>query len=142
MNQVGKIPNSYFLLFSWIVAIIATGGSLFFSEVMHWTPCTLCWYQRILMYPLVIILGLAYLRNDRFIRIYVLSISVPGFVLACYHYALQMLPPFSAIAVCSPDNSCSEKTFAIFGFITIPFLSGTAFLLITLGMLMIHKNSD
>jgi len=135
-----RIPNHYLLLFSWIAAIFATGGSLFFSQVMHFVPCTLCWYQRILMYPLVISLGIAYLHNDVSIRRYILPVSIPGFVLACYHYTIQMLPNVSTSQFCSPNNPCTDKEFSILGFITIPLMSATAFFLITLSMLLLKAN--
>lgn len=134
-----KFSGQYMLLFAWIVAIVAMGGSLFFSEIMHFTPCTLCWYQRILMYPLVIILGIAYLVNDTSVRKYVLPISVLGLILAVCHFAIQMLQPVHLASFCVPGNPCTEKFFALFGFVTIPFLSGTAFLLITLSMMLIQR---
>ncbi|MCO7174966.1 disulfide oxidoreductase [Sporolactobacillus kofuensis] len=137
-----KIPNHYILLFAWIVAIVATAGSLFFSEIMHFVPCKLCWYQRILMYPLVISLGIAYLLNDSSIRKYILPVSCLGFILATYHYTIQMLPQVNKVAFCSPNNPCTVKDFSILGFITIPFMSGIAFLLITLVMLMIRSPEE
>ncbi|MDN3954974.1 disulfide oxidoreductase [Sporolactobacillus laevolacticus] len=137
-----RIPNHYLLLFSWIVAIIATGGSLFFSQIMHLVPCTLCWYQRILMYPLVISLGIAYLMNDFSFKKYILPVSCLGFILACYHYIIQMLPLFNAVRFCSPSNPCAVKDFSIFGFITIPFMSAVAFLLITLIMMLVKSYSE
>jgi disulfide bond formation protein DsbB len=132
-----KNLNQYLLLFAWIVAIVATSGSLYFSQFMHLVPCTLCWYQRILMYPLVISLGIAYLLDDTSIKKYILPVSCLGFILACYHYTIQMLPHLSNIGFCSPNNPCTEKSFALLGFITIPFMSGIAFLLITLSMIFI-----
>ena len=80
------------LLFAWITSIIAMVGSLFFSERMGFIPCTLCWYQRILMYPLVIFLGIAFYRNDREIYKYILPMSIIGIVVSSYHYALQKIP--------------------------------------------------
>lgn len=77
------------LVGSWIVTIVATLGSLSFSELFNFIPCTFCWYQRILMYPLVIILGIAvYEQNDRIYK-YVLPFSVVGMLVSGYHYALQ-----------------------------------------------------
>ncbi|TGA99914.1 disulfide bond formation protein B [Sporolactobacillus shoreae] len=84
--------NRFFLLIAWIISLTATGGSLFFSEVMHLTPCTLCWYQRILMYPLTLSLGIAFFSKDISIKKYILPISILGFIIATHHYTIQMFP--------------------------------------------------
>lgn len=77
-----KIIKKNHIKFSFIVALIATLGSLFFSEIMLWEPCRLCWYQRILMYPLVILLGIAVLKKDRRIKRYVIPMSVIGLIIS------------------------------------------------------------
>lgn len=74
---------------AWAVAFIATIGSLYLSEVMKYEPCTLCWYQRILMYPLVVLLGAAIIRKDYKIGIYSLIIAIVGACISIYHYLLQ-----------------------------------------------------
>lgn len=127
------------LLLAWVTAIIAMGGSLFFSEQMKFVPCTLCWYQRILMYPLVILLGLAFYRNDREIYKYILPISVIGVILSGYHYALQKIPTLSEFSACTSGVPCSGQYINWLGFVTIPFLSFTAFTIITISMIMLWK---
>lgn len=115
------------------VAWIATCGSLFFSEVLHWIPCSLCWYQRILMYPLSGILAIGLLRRDRRLHTYVLPFSLVGAGVSLYHYLIQKtdwLPP----PVCSVGVPCTVDYINGFGFITIPFLAFTAFVLISLTM--------
>ncbi|WP_042353811.1 disulfide oxidoreductase [Bacillus rubiinfantis] len=124
------------LLLAWITAITATLGSLYFSEVMHYIPCTLCWYQRILMYPLVIILGIAVYRSDRSSYIYVLPFSIIGMLLSGYHTLLQKLPALKQFEVCTSGVPCSKDYLNWFGFITIPMLAFTAFLLITVWMVI------
>lgn len=74
---------------SWFVALTATLGSLYFSEILHYIPCKLCWYQRILMYPLVIILGIAAVRKERHMYIYALPMSIWGAGISLYHYLMQ-----------------------------------------------------
>src|SRR5690554_217409 len=89
------------LSFAWIIATIATLGSLYFSEVMGYQPCTLCWYQRILMYPLVIILGIATAKKDLKMTIYVLPITILGICFSSYHYAIEKTEWFD-----SGGNTC------------------------------------
>lgn len=83
------------LLFSWILSIIATAGSLYFSEILHYVPCTFCWYQRILMYPLVILLGRAFYEQDLKIYRYILPLSILGMAVSGYHYSLQKFQHYS-----------------------------------------------
>lgn len=136
LGALGKLVgfvSTNALTFSLVVATIATMGSLFFSEVAHFEPCKLCWIQRIFMYPLVLILGIATWRNDRGIADYVLPLSVVGAGFAGYHYALQVNP--NLLAPCSVVGysvSCAERFVTSFGYITIPMMSLTAFLMITL----------
>lgn len=127
------------LLLAWLTAILAMAGSLFFSERMGFIPCTLCWYQRILMYPLVFFLGIAFYRNDRDIYKYVLPISVIGMAVSSYHYALQKIPSMHEFSACTSGVPCSGQYINWFGFVTIPFLALIAFTIITIMMLMLMK---
>lgn len=127
------------LLSAWITSIIAMGGSLYFSERMGFIPCTLCWYQRILMYPLVILLGIAFYQNDREIYKYILPISIIGIIIAGYQYALQKIPAMNEFSVCSSGVPCSGEYINWFGFVTIPFLSLIAFTIITIMMVVLWK---
>lgn len=122
---------------SWVVATVATLGSLFFSEILHYLPCKLCWYQRILMYPLVIILGIAAVRKDRHMYHYVLPMSIWGAGIALYHYLMQKTTWFkSGAAACGPVP-CDVDYINWFGFVTIPFLALIAFVLITVLQLLL-----
>ncbi|SES99601.1 disulfide bond formation protein DsbB [Salinibacillus kushneri] len=114
------------LLFIWGVAFIATCGSLFYSEVMQFEPCKLCWFQRILMYPLVIIIGTATIKKDVNIAIPGFILSVIGAPLALYHYFIQKVGHAGA-NFCGQGASCTAEYVNYFGFITIPFLSLIAF---------------
>ncbi len=114
---------------AWSVALLATAGSLYFSEVAHYTPCMLCWYQRIAMYPLVLILGIAIFRRDIGIRIYALPMAAVGAVISTYHWLLERIPELD-YGACSSGVPCSQKWFEEFGFVTLPFLALIAFLLI------------
>ena len=133
-TEAGASRGALHLYFAWLVAIVATLGSLYFSEVRHFVPCTLCWYQRILMYPLVVLLGIAGWRLDRSIRAYVLPLSVLGMAVATFHYLEQMVPGFGAEALCSSGVPCSGRYIEWLGFVTIPFLALVAFTLITVSL--------
>lgn len=126
--------NIYYL--AWALAWIATLGSLYYSEIKHFTPCVLCWYQRILMYPLVLIIAVGILRKDKDLPYYVLPLSITGWLVAMYHTLLQtrLLP--EAIAPCTLGASCTTKYVGYFGFITIPLLSLATFTLVTLLMFL------
>lgn len=119
------------LYVAWLIAVIATLGSLYFSEVRNFIPCTLCWYQRILMYPLVILLGIASYRRDTGIIRYVLPMTVLGVLFAGYHYMLEKIPGFAGPTLCRVGIPCDYEWINWLGFITIPFLSLVAFTLIT-----------
>ena len=118
-----------------LAACLATGGSLFFSEVLGWIPCTLCWYQRIAMYPLAVIVAVGILRRDRGLPLLVLPFSIVGGSISLYHYLLiktDWFPP----PPCRAGVPCTVDYIDIFGFINIPFLALTAFLMITLMMVV------
>ncbi|MEC0230204.1 disulfide oxidoreductase [Paenibacillus alba] len=116
---------------SWLIALIATLGSLYFSEIMHFLPCKLCWYQRILMYPLAIILGIAAVRRDYKLTIYVLPLTLWGACISIYHVLLQAGIFHESATGCGPVP-CDVDYLNWLGFITIPMLAGAAFILISI----------
>lgn len=121
------------LVFSFFITLVATLGSLFYSEIAGYTPCKLCWYQRILMYPQVIILGIAVLKNKTSALKTTLPLSLVGAPLALYHYILQLKPSMpSACSSIGYSISCSQTFTMSLGYITIPLMSFTAFLLLVL----------
>lgn len=125
------------LLFGFLIALVSMFGSLFYSEIAHYDPCKLCWYQRILMYPQVLLLGMAYVKKDKNIVNYSLLLSGLGAVVALYHYLLQTgtvqeVLPCAAVGY---SVSCAEKFIMTFGYITIPMMALSGFLLIALLML-------
>lgn len=136
-DYIITIANKYGLVFAYIVSVIATLGSLFLSEVAHFTPCLLCWYQRILMYPQAIILLVAlFMKFTKEIKYYCIALSGVGFVLALYHYYLQLFgDPTTPCSTVGISVSCASRPFTHFGYITIPFMAATAFLLIILSMI-------
>lgn len=121
------------------MALIATLSSLYLSEILHWTPCILCWYQRILMYPLVLIIGIAVIRRDNNWPITTLALASIGWLVALYHSLLQWGIVPSSLAPCTVGESCLVRHTAWFGFITIPFLSWVAFTVIIVMALIFWK---
>jgi disulfide bond formation protein DsbB len=130
--------RSNLVYLAWFQALIATLGSLFFSEIMQLTPCVLCWYQRILMYPLVLILTVGILSRDSRLRRYVLPLALIGLAIAVYHNLLYYGIISESIAPCTAGVSCTTRQIEWLGFITIPLMSLTAFSVITISMLL-HK---
>ncbi|WP_144489412.1 disulfide oxidoreductase [Bacillus thuringiensis] len=127
MNVSKKLE--YVLFIAWATSFVATSGSLFLSEIMKYEPCTLCWYQRIFMYPLVILLGIGIVKKDYKISIYSLFISSIGICISIYHYLIQKVPSLSKNLTCG-RVPCTGDFLDWFGFITIPLLCLIAFLII------------
>ncbi|OGF23898.1 hypothetical protein A3H66_01205 [Candidatus Falkowbacteria bacterium RIFCSPLOWO2_02_FULL_45_21] len=117
-------------------------GSLFYPEIAQYAVCRLCWYQRIFMYPQAILLGLAAWRQDKNIALYSIILSAFGALIAAYHYYIQLSGALAAVPSCSAVGysvSCSERFIMQFGYITIPLMSLTAFLMIILIMVLQKK---
>lgn len=132
-----RLPLFVALLAAWI----ATLGSLYFSEIAGFVPCKLCWVQRIFMYPLAAILLVAVIRrDDDDVPYYVLPLSLIGMGVSTYHYLLQKTDLFSESTVCSGGVPCSIDYINWLGFITIPFLALTAFVIITISMVFLLAN--
>jgi disulfide bond formation protein DsbB len=126
---------------SWGISLIATAGSLFFSEVLKYIPCELCWYQRILMYPLVILLGVASAKKDYQMSLYGLILSVIGGLISLYHYSIQKVPFLNDLGDACGIVPCNTDYINWFGFITIPFLALVAFTLIAISQYLVLKST-
>lgn len=125
-----KLENA--LLVIWVVSLTATLGSLYFSEIRGYEPCTLCWYQRILMYPIVIITTVAYIQKNARIAFTTAVFSMIGATTSLYHYALQKLDFLQDTAPACGRVPCTGQYINWLGFITIPFLALTAFIIIAM----------
>lgn len=140
MNVSKKLE--YVLFIAWATSFVATSGSLFLSEIMKYEPCTLCWYQRIFMYPLVILLGIGIVKKDYKISIYSLIISSIGICISIYHYLIQKVPSLSENSTCG-RVPCTGDFLDWFGFITIPLLCLIAFLIIIIcSSILIKVNKE
>lgn len=136
------MANQNLLKCALLIAFVATGGSLFFSEVMVLPPCVLCWYQRIFMYPLILIFSVGLFRKAKESFVYGLALSCTGLAIAVYHNLLyyHLIP--ESIAPCTSGVSCTSRQIEWFGFLTIPLLSLIAFTLITLIGIKALKNKE
>jgi disulfide bond formation protein DsbB len=128
-KMLGLAPK-YAVPFAFTVALISTLGSLYFSEIANFVPCELCWFQRIFMYPQVILFGIALFKKDKGVFSYALPLSIIGACIAGYNYWLQMSGSVST--TCSAGVSCATAPFFSYGFITIAYMALTGFLLIIL----------
>ncbi len=136
----GKL-NEALPYLAWAAALAAMVGSLFLSEVMQFPPCTLCWYQRVAMYPLVVVIGAGIVMRDPRMKTYALSLIFCGLAVAIYHNLLYYGFIPEALTPCSEGVSCSSRQLELFGFVTIPLMSLASF--IFLGLLMIlHKPKE
>ena len=122
---------------AWGVATLATAGSLYLSEVAHLVPCSLCWYQRFAMYPLVLVLGLGLLRGATSIWRVGLPLAAIGLAISIYHVTIQWQPNLD-VGACTSGAPCTGRYLAVFGFISIPTMAGAAFLLIISLMLLVR----
>lgn len=137
-NNAKTLENA--LIAAWGISLIATLGSLYFSEILKFIPCDLCWFQRIFMYPQVILLGLATIRKEYGIARYSLALSVIGGAISLYHYLLQKVPFFQSHTISCGRIPCTGQYINWLGFITIPFLALVAFFLISvLSIFIIRK---
>lgn len=127
-----------FVFIAWLIASVSTLGALFLGEVMGYTPCVLCWYQRIGMFPLVLILAAGLFPFDRGVVRYALPLALVGWLLAVFHWAVASgLVPERATP-CSQGVPCSVEQISWFGFLTLPLLSVLAFSAIIALLLMTH----
>lgn len=115
-----------YLFAAWIIALAATGGALFIGEVMGQTPCHLCWYQRIFMFPLAVILAVATFREDAGVWRYALPVAALGWLVAAFHSLLYAGIIPEAIKPCGQGPSCSSADMTVLG-LPLPYLSLAAF---------------
>ncbi|HAX81088.1 MAG TPA: disulfide bond formation protein B [Actinobacteria bacterium] len=117
------------MLLAWVMALIAMVGSLYYSQVAGFLPCEYCWYQRIAMYPIVVILGIALLRKDRGIRPYVFGLAIPGGLISTYHYLVERFPDLQ-VGECNLCIPCSVAWFMKFDLVSIAFMAFVCFAVI------------
>ena len=134
---------AYLPYFVFVVALLSALISLFFSEILKFTPCLLCWWQRIFMYPMVFISAVSIIRKQKDLHYYILPLSIIGFLIGFYQNLLiwKILP--EAIAPCTAGVSCIDQPFVLLGFITIPLGAMISFAIISASMILYAKfNSE
>ncbi|MGH8915587.1 MAG: disulfide bond formation protein B [Acidimicrobiia bacterium] len=114
---------------AWIVALACTAGSLVYSDVIHFPPCRLCWFQRIAMYPMAIVLLVGAIRREAAVKYYALPLALGGLAVSIYHNVIQFFPSLEGTS-CDPANPCSRRFVDMLGFMDIPFMAGAGFILI------------
>lgn len=123
------------------LGIVISGGATVGSLALSWglglEPCELCWYQRIFMYPLPILIGLGMAWGEERIRRYVIALAGLGAAISVYHLVVQWIP---GVGSCSLDNPCSARIFEFLGFISIPAMALAAFAG-TIGSMLIWRQS-
>jgi disulfide bond formation protein DsbB len=129
MTNIDQASNSNWaiIFLCWIIASVSTLGSLFFSEVMEFPPCALCWYQRVFMFPLVLIFFTGLFPFDKSTIKYAFPTALAGWGFAFYHFLLYSGFIPESIQPCIQGVSCSETYLDLFGFLTIPLLSLISF---------------
>ena len=126
---------------AWAVALVATVGSLIYSEVIHFVPCRLCWFQRIAMYPLAVILLVGAIRKEAAVKYYGLPFALIGLAVSVYHNLVQLFPSMEGGA-CDPLNPCSAKSISVFGFMDLPFMAGAGFIVIAVLLAFYTKATE
>jgi len=133
-----KLKYKHVLLFTYGISMIATLGSLYYSDVAGYTPCKFCWYQRIVMYPQTIIYLIALAYNDKRVHLYGIGLSVIGALMAFYHYLLQIgIIETTSCTTVGFSISCSENFGTTFGYVTIPLMAFSAFSLIAVSWIFL-----
>lgn len=140
MTHSNQNSSNWTILFlCWLVAGVSAMGSLFFSYIMGFAPCILCWYQRIFLFPLVIILAVGLFPFDKNVVKYALPLAIAGWLTALYHNLLYAGIIPESIQPCSQGVSCTEEYIELFGFLSIPMLSLLSFSTITAILIILSR---
>lgn len=136
---MNKINPWWYLRIAWFQALIGMLGSLYASEILGLIPCVLCWYQRIALYPLVIILAIGLWRRDKHVIWYSIPFALIGAGFGMYHTLLQWRVIKEGLTTCRGGISCSKVDFSWFGFINFPFLSWVGFVIILICLWLFYR---
>lgn len=140
--------NENALVFSFLISLFATFGALTYSNLYLFAVCDFCWYQRIAIYPMILLLGMAILRNDKFIKPYIIALASIGLLVSIYHWVIHMVATYGSqasadgLVPCSASEilpSCSQSEILEYGFITIPFMAITTLTFIIILMLFVKN---
>ncbi len=137
--SVARLDSYAFAYAAWVIAMVATLASLFFGEVMKLPPCTLCWYQRICLFPLTVLIAAGIVLRDKNLAYYTLPLVVVGLGLALYHNLIYYGVVPETLSPCTQGVPCSSRQIEWLGFISIPLMALLAFLSILL-CLLAHRS--
>ena len=126
---------------AFIVAFVCTAGSLLYSEAFHYVPCRLCWFQRVAMYPLAIVLLVGGIRREAVVKFYALPLALIGLAVSIYHNVVQFFPSLEG-GSCDPAVPCSARSIEMFGFMDLPFMAGVGFIVIAVLLAFYTKVSE
>lgn len=138
LDQQSNQDGWYLMFGCWLIASVATLGSLFLDKALGIEPCSLCWYQRIFMYPLVVILLVGLLPLDRRVTRYALPLAIVGWMTALYHLLMYVGIIPESLQPCGSGPSCVQDDLGLFGFVNIPMLSLLAFSAV-IGLLLVFR---
>ena len=141
-QTTGSAINSLLPYAAWVIALMGMAGSLFFSEVMQLPPCVLCWYQRIAMYPLVVIIAMGIVTRDASMKMYALPLSLIGLAIAIYHNLLYYGFIPESITPCTEGVPCDAVQIEWLGFITIPLMGLLGFTALTACLALYRPNKQ
>ncbi len=137
-----KDKNAFtFIYFAWLVNIVSLAGSLYFSNVMMLPPCSLCWAQRICIFPLSVIFAVGFVKKDHNVLFYAAPLAAIGWIISLYHNLLYFKIIPQAITLCSSGVSCTSKQIEYLGFITIPLMAFTSLTLSIIFLILFYKNT-
>lgn len=139
--QNNQEQNWTLLFVTWLIASLSMAGSLFFSEILKYPPCSLCWYQRITLFPLVLILLAGLFPLDPRVIRYSLPLTLVGWGISIYHNLLYTGIIPKSLQPCDEALSCTDIHLGLFGFITIPMLSFTSFTTLAILMIVFYKRT-
>jgi disulfide bond formation protein DsbB len=134
-----KFIDQYALYLAWLVAVCGFVASAYFGEVIGIDPCRLCWYQRMALFPLVIVLGIAAYKDDRHIVPYALPLAVFGCFFAVYQALGEQFPVMLGSSLCGHAHPCGDPVFALFGYVTLAAMSAAGFLAIILLLIVSRR---
>lgn len=141
LNPAHGQSNTLLLYAAWMISLTSTVGSLFFSEVMMLPPCSLCWYQRVAMYPLVFVIGTGIVLRDPRVRAYALPLALAGLAIAVYHNLLYYGVIPESLTPCAEGVPCNAVQLEWLGFITIPLMGLAAFVALNVCLLAYRVSS-
>ena len=143
MTQLNQKNTNWNILFlCWLLVSVSAMGSLFFSYIMEFAPCVLCWYQRIFLFPLVLILATGLFPFDKKVVKYALPLAIAGWLTAAYHNLLYAGIIPKSIQPCSQGVSCTEEYINLFGFLSIPMLSLLSFSMIITLLIILYRRTS